>query len=102
MFGMPAFFNNRLYFQTAGTFLRAFAISNAQINPTPLSQSAEADSSSRGANPSISANGQTNAIVWQLESAAPGISTLRAYNGENLAQKLYDSYTSMAANSPDQ
>src|SRR5262249_20795894 len=39
MFGMPAFFNNRLYFQTASTPLRAFAISNAQVNSTPLSQS---------------------------------------------------------------
>src|SRR5262249_40453639 len=70
---------------------------------SPLSQSPETDSSSRGANPSISANGQTNGIVWQLEAApALGISTLRAYNAENLAQKLYDSYLSIAAGSPDQ
>jgi hypothetical protein len=103
MFGMPAFFNNRLYFQTAGTTLKAFSISNGQINPTPLSQSSETDSSSRGANPSISANGQTNGVMWQVEAAlTPGISTLRAYNAENLAQKLYDSYTSMPANSPEQ
>lgn len=103
MFGMPAFYNNRLYFQTAGTYLRAFAIANAQINPTPLSQSPETDSSSRGSNPSISANGATNGIVWQLEAApALGISTLRAYNAENLAQKLYDSYNSLPPTLPDQ
>lgn len=101
VFGLPAFFNDRLYFQGVSLPLKAFAISNATINPTPLSQTAETVTF-RGATPSISANGTTNGIVWELvPTPTPGIMGLRAYNAENLGQKLYDSYASWLAGAPD-
>jgi hypothetical protein len=99
-FGLPAFFNNRLYVQGVGEFLKTYALSNALINPTPLSQATET-LGFRGATPSISANGLTNGIVWQLAPTASVNPSLRAYNADNLSQKLYDSYLSSQAGFAD-
>src|SRR6266699_3209513 len=102
VFGLSAYFNGRLYVQAVGQSLKAFAFSNGQFNTTPISQSTE-QVTFRGTTPSISANGTTNGILWLLAPEPPaGITTLRAYNADNLSQKLYDSYTSMPANSSNQ
>lgn len=101
MFGSPAFFNNRLYFQGNGLPLKAFAISNATINPVPISQSSDT-LNFRGATPSVSANGTANGIVWELvPTSTLGVSALRAYSADNLALKLYDSYLSWQTGAPD-
>jgi len=101
VFGLPAFFNNRIYFQGVGLPLRAFALSNAMINPTPVSQTPDTVTF-RGATPSISANGTTNGMAWELvPTPTPGVSGLRAYNADDLSQELYDSYVSWQAGAPD-
>ncbi len=101
VFGLPALFNHQIYFQGVGLPLKAFAISNAVINPTPVSQTTDTVTF-RGATPSISANGTNNGIVWELGPApALGVAGLRAYNADNLNAKLYDSYLSWQAGAPD-
>lgn len=101
VFGLPAFFNGMIYYQGVDLPLKAFAISNALMNPTPVSQSTDTVTF-RGATPSISANGTTNGIAWELAPTPTlGVTGLRAYNAENLAQKVYDSYTSWLAGAPD-
>ena len=100
-FGSPAYFNNTIYFQGVNLPLKAYAISNAQINPTPVSQSADVVTF-RGATPSISASGTTNGILWEIGATSVfGVTSLRAYNADNLAVKLYDSYASWLAGAPD-
>jgi hypothetical protein len=99
-FGMPAFFNNRLYLQGVGEFLKSYTIANAQILPTALSQATET-LGFRGATPSISASGITNGVVWQLAPTASVNPSLRAYNAEDLSQKIYDSYLSSNIGLPD-
>jgi hypothetical protein len=100
-FGLPVFFNGRLYIQGVGEYLKAFSISNALFNTTPFSQSPDSPGF-RGATPSISANGTTNGIVWQM-TLTSGIGTsFRAYNAENLSQRLYDSLGSSQIGLPDQ
>jgi hypothetical protein len=84
-FGAPAYWNGRIYIQGVGEYLKAFGIANGAINTTPVSQNNDIVSI-RGATPSISANGNTGGIVWELS-----VTTLRAYNATNLTQKLYDS-----------
>jgi hypothetical protein len=97
-FGLPAFFNNRLYVQGVGESLKAYTFTNGQLNTTPISQSAE-QLGFRGATPSVSANGTNNGIVWQLIPTPP---SLRAYDANNLSTRLYDSYVNFQAGLPEQ
>ena len=100
-FGLPAFFNNRLYAQGVGEFLKAYAFTNGLINTTPVSQSSET-LAFRGATPSISANGTNNGIVWQLIPGAAANPSLRAYDANNLSPRLYDSYFDFQSGLPEQ
>ena len=101
LFGLPAFFKNRIYYQGVNLALKAFAISNAVINPTPVSQATDTVTF-RGATPSISANGTNNGIVWELAPTPTlGVTSLHAYEADNLSQKIYDSYLSWLAGAPD-
>jgi hypothetical protein len=100
-FGLPAYFNNRLYVQGNGEALKAYAFTNGQLNTIPVSQSTET-LGFRGATPSISANGTNNGIVWQLVPGATANPSLRAYNANNLSPRLYDSYFNFQAGLPEQ
>ncbi|HZI32888.1 MAG TPA: chitobiase/beta-hexosaminidase C-terminal domain-containing protein, partial [Candidatus Binatia bacterium] len=92
MWVTPAYFNGRIFYCAAGDNVKAFAISNAVINPVPVSQSA-ATIHYPGASLSVSANGTSNAIVWGIDSSAnqSGPAVLHAYNATNLAEELYNS-----------
>jgi hypothetical protein len=97
-FGTPAYFNQQLYFvPTGSTTARTFSLPNgsAHITPAPASQSRDAYSWP-GSTPSISANGTTNGIVWDLEHST---SQLRAYNATGYNTELYTS--AQAANNRD-
>jgi hypothetical protein len=100
-FGLPAFFNNRLYAQGVGEFLKAYTFTNGLINTAPISQSSET-LAFRGGTPSISANGTNNGIVWQLIPGASANPSLRAYDANNLSPRLYDSYFDFQAGLPEQ
>jgi len=101
-FGLPAYFNNRLYVQGVGEFLKAYVFTNGQLNTTPILQSAET-LGFRGATPSISANGTNNGILWQLfpGSASNPNASLRAYDVNNLSPRIYDSYLNLQAGLPE-
>ena len=98
LFGLPAFFNNRLYVQGVGESLKVYAFTNGLLNTNPISQSTE-QLAFRGATPSISANGTNNGIVWQL---IPTPTSLRAYDANNLSPRLYDSYFNFQNGLPEQ
>jgi outer membrane protein assembly factor BamB len=87
-FGMPAYFNNTVYFGSIGDHIKAFGISNARLSVTPTSQT-PTSFGSPGATPSVSANGSTNGIVWAAENGV--IAALHAYDATNLANELYNS-----------
>jgi hypothetical protein len=93
IFSTPAYFNFQLYYQGIGGVLKAYAISNGYITPTPVSKT-RTSFSGFGTTPSISAYGTSNAIVWTIQSDGavrhtPAI--LHAYNATNLAIELYNS-----------
>lgn len=100
-FGLPAFFNNRLYVQGVNEPLKIYAFTNGQLNIAPISQSTET-LGFRGATPAISANGTNNAVAWLLIPGASANPSLRAYDANNLSPRLYDSWIDFQAGLPEQ
>jgi hypothetical protein len=96
LFGTPAFWNNRLYFvgtgYNGGDYPKVFSFSGGRISSTPTSQGAHTYPFP-GAVPVVSANGNTNGILWALQhgGTASGNEVLHAYDATNLAHELYNS-----------
>lgn len=86
----PAYFNNTVYYAGVNDNLRAFPITNALLATTPSSVSASAFGYP-GTTPTISANGNTNGIVWAVEDGTGGPGVLHAYDATNLTHELYNS-----------
>ena len=87
-FGMPAYFNNTVYFGSVSDHLKAFTMTNARLSATPSSQTAMTFAFP-GTTPSVSANGSANGIVWAAENGSIG--ALHAFDPGNLATELYNS-----------
>jgi hypothetical protein len=95
VFSMPAWWNNRVYFGGSGDNLKVFNFDpqGRKLVTSPSSQS-PSPFGPPGTTPSISAKGNTNAIVWALQTdayASNGPAVLHAYNALNLATELYNS-----------
>lgn len=101
IFSSPAYFNGSLYYGAIGASLRAFSLTAAKISTTPTSKSATAFGRP-GTSPVVSANGNSNAIVWAHENSgpSPAPAVLHAYDATNLAKELYNS--NQASGSRDQ
>jgi hypothetical protein len=93
VFGMPAYYNNVVYFGAVGDTLKAFPLSAARLATTPSSHS-PGTFPYPGATPSISASGATNGIVWAAENGATG--GLHSFDAGDLGGELYDSTRSGA------
>ena len=95
----PSYWNGNVYMATAYHFMNLYPVANGTVSA--ISQSSTALSwFYPGATPVISANGNSNGIVWAHERTGDNnIAVLHAYNATNLKSELYNS--SMAANSRD-
>lgn len=101
-FSSPAYFNHLIYYQGINDVLKAFSISNATINATPVSRAASACGFPSGT-PVVTADGLSNAVVWliQADGTGPGgAAILHAYNATNLASELYNSSQDFARDNP--
>jgi CSLREA domain-containing protein len=87
-FGMPAYFNDTLYYGPVGSPLIALPFSNALLPASP-SSGTSLSFVYPGTTPSISASGSANGIVWAVENASNAV--LHAYDATNLAHELYNS-----------
>jgi hypothetical protein len=87
-FGMPAYFNNNIYYGAVGASVRAFTFVTAKLLAAPVSQTSHAFPYP-GATPSISASGTRNGIVWVTENTDPAV--LHAYDASDLSHELYNS-----------
>ncbi|HEY6824421.1 MAG TPA: hypothetical protein VI195_08270, partial [Steroidobacteraceae bacterium] len=90
-----AYFNGRLYLADVAP-LKAFSITDARLSTSPTSVSVCLGYP--GGPPVISANGNSNGIVWAIDHASSAI--LHAFDATNLAVELYNS--TQAANKRDQ
>jgi hypothetical protein len=88
----PAYFNNTIYFGAVGTPILAFQFVKAKLQAGWVAQTPTVFGYP-GTTPSISANGNTNGIVWANENTSPGV--LHAYDATTLAE-LYNTQQAMA------
>lgn len=95
VWGVPAYFNNTVYYCDQGSTLKSFAIANGTLSATPVHTAASF--TYPGLLPSVSANGTSNGIVWAIENT--GTAVLHAFAANNIAQELYNS--NQAANGRD-
>jgi hypothetical protein len=100
IFSTPVFWNNTLYYHCNQDVLRAYAWnpanSTAPITTPPTL--ATISYSMHGATASLSANGTTNGIIWDIDNSAyvgqgngTSPSVLHAYDASNVATELYNS-----------
>ena len=104
LWAMPAYWNSTVYFWGSNDVLRAYTLSNGLLGGP--SSSSTNSFGFPGATPSISANGNTNGIVWVIDSTqfgnpgpGPGPAVVRAYDAMNVAKELWNS--SQAPNNRD-
>jgi hypothetical protein len=93
-FDTPAYFNNNIYYIGAGDSVKAFSVTNGVVTTSPSMQNT-AWFVFPGATPSISANGNQNAILWAIQAwgyGGNGPAVLRAFDATNLTAELYNSY----------
>lgn len=89
LWNMPAYWSNSVYFVGAGDSLKSFSLINGEF-PTSASASSGTSIGYPGATPSISSNGNSNGIVWLIQSSG-GAAVLRAYDPANGLASLYSS-----------
>jgi hypothetical protein len=89
IFASPAFWNQNVYVGGAGSFVNSFSMKNDLLSPQSHSSLMLEP---RGVNPTISANGTSNGVLWILERIDGQTSgVLHAYDATNLATELYNS-----------
>jgi hypothetical protein len=90
----PSYWNGNIYYWPVYDHLKQFSLANGSVNSTPT-QSVEF-SAYPGATSSISANGNTQGIVWTIQtdnSTAANPAILEAHDASNVAVTLYSSAT---------
>jgi hypothetical protein len=95
IFATPTYFKGTLYYHCAHDVVKAYNWDNTTglLSTTPVSRGSDVYGG-HGAISSLSANGSSDAILWEIESAnaangAPAV--LHAYDATNLANELYTS-----------
>ncbi|MDE2207662.1 MAG: PQQ-binding-like beta-propeller repeat protein, partial [Armatimonadetes bacterium] len=90
VWGMPAYWNNMVYFGGVGDSIQQFQLKNGLLSATPTASTGDVYDYP-GATPSISSNGVANGILWAIQPVYPNDGTapaavLKAYNATNLNQ----------------
>jgi hypothetical protein len=105
IFDTPVYWNGNIYFHPAQDVIRAFswnsgAAAGQQLSTNPTSVGAAVfAAASHGATASLSANGNNNGIIWDIDNStyvgnnpvASGLAVLHAYDAINVANELYNS-----------
>jgi hypothetical protein len=103
IFSTPVYWNGMVYIHANNDVLRAFswnagASAGQQLSQNPVA-SANAYFGQHGATASLSANGNNNGIIWEIDNSsynntdptASGAAVLHAYDASNIANELYNS-----------
>ncbi len=103
IFSTPVYWNGFLYYHSNSDVLRAFSWNASADAGQQLSTASTSSGSTtfgmHGATASLSANGTSNGIIWEIDNStynstdptASGASVLHAYDATNLSKELYNS-----------
>jgi uncharacterized repeat protein (TIGR03806 family) len=97
----PAYWNHYVFYHGNGDVLKSFYINNGAFLATPIKSSTSFGFP--GATPTVSANGTSNGIVWDIDPTpylSSGPAVLHAYNATNVAIELYNSSQNLARDNP--
>jgi len=92
-YGAMAYWNGHAFFAASDDLLRRYTLSNSRLTP---SASSNTKFDNPGATPSVSANGNKNAIVWAISTktwngADNRAAVLYAFDATKLGQPIYTS-----------
>lgn len=103
IFSTPVYWNGMIYIHGNDDVLRAFswnagATGGQQLSSSPVA-TGNAYFGQHGATPSLSANGNNNGILWDIDNSSynstdpttSGAAVLHAYDAGNIANELYNS-----------
>jgi hypothetical protein len=102
MYGQPAFWNGNIYAMGVGIPMKQYTIAagSATIATPPKAQS-PTTYAQRAGTPAVSANGNTNGVVWALDNSnygpfttPPGPAILHAYDATDISRELFSSPSS--------
>lgn len=105
IFSTPVYWNGTIFFHDNKDLLRAYSWNAGANAGQQLSSKSTGQSSTvfnmHGATPSLSANGNMNGIIWDIDNSAytasgsdpqsSGPAVLHAYDASNIANELYNS-----------
>jgi hypothetical protein len=89
----PAYWQEQVYYAGSNGHPMQFSLQGSLISTLPIVQSTETFNYP-GGSPVVSANANTNGIVWILETdqfSSGGSVVLRAFDAANISRELYDS-----------
>jgi hypothetical protein len=89
-YSSPVYYNGAVYFGPVADVVQMFRLSNGLLTTSPTSTSPQSYAYP-GGSLAISANGDTNGILWAVRRDATGAGTLHAYDAANIATELYNS-----------
>ena len=87
--GVPSYWKSNLYVAGDGDSIKQFPLVNGLLTQQPVSQTTVLFGGAGPASTSITANGNSNGILWAIRHTTPA--TLFAFDPTNLATKFYDS-----------
>ncbi|HKC01348.1 MAG TPA: hypothetical protein VKD23_21365 [Terriglobales bacterium] len=93
--GVPSYWNNNLYMAGDDDYIKQYSLVNGLLTQQPVSQTTVFFGGAGPASTSITANGNSNGILWAIRHTNPA--TLFAFDPTNLASKLYDSSQALLA-----
>jgi hypothetical protein len=93
IFSTPLYWNGNFYVHCEGDVLRQFSWSAGRLSDQAVHKG-EFALDAHGATASLSANGTSNGIVWEIDNSNHdngGAAILRAYDATDVSKELYDS-----------
>ena len=101
--GGPAYWQGQIYYAGSNTDPMQFSLQGSLISTIPIAQSTD-KYGYPGGSPTISANGNSNGIVWIVQTdkyASSGNAILRAFDASNVSRELYDSSQDSSRDKPN-